>query len=50
MGIGGVNYFAPPPGPPPSLTIQDIKTMTPAQRINIFKHLQRREKTKFINI
>lgn len=33
-----------------SFSVNDIKSMTPVQRINIFKQLQRREKSKFISI
>ncbi len=32
------------------MTVSDIKNMTQVQRVNIFKLLQRREKSKFINI
>jgi hypothetical protein len=39
-----------PKAPHPGLAVSDIKVMTSVQRINIFKLLQRREKSKFIGI
>ena len=38
------------PNPVPQINSTDIKMLTNAQRIQIFKHLQKREKNKFMNI